>query len=303
MNGVEVRHLRALVALKDADTFTTAAAVLGTTQPTLSRTIAQLEQITGVALVERTTRWVAFTAAGQRLTAHSRTLLVQLDNALAEIHDETARPLRLGWAWAGLGAHTVPLLQQWRRTSQVPIAPSRPPEPAAALLHGDIDVAIIRRPLPAHDPDPRLRETVLFTETLVAAVAATHPLAVKTALSLTDLSTGPIAVCATAPTATTRLWEHTGRTPVTVTVANTDEWLSRIALGDALGVTAAATTYSHQHPEVAYRPVEDSPPVEVALIWSATNPHLQALAFADFARDYFTRLISTSTPPAVFTHL
>jgi hypothetical protein len=34
-----------LVTLVDADTFTTAAAVLGATQPTLSRTIAQLEEL------------------------------------------------------------------------------------------------------------------------------------------------------------------------------------------------------------------------------------------------------------------
>lgn len=37
--NVELRHLRALVTLAESDSFTTAAAILDTTQPTLSRTI------------------------------------------------------------------------------------------------------------------------------------------------------------------------------------------------------------------------------------------------------------------------
>lgn len=287
---VEVRHLRALVALEDTDTFTTAAAVLGTTQPTLSRTIAQLEQITGVALVERTTRWVRFTAAGRRLASQARVLLVQLDNALSQVHDEAVRPLRLGWAWAGLGAHTVPLLQRWRHISTVLIEPSRPPEPSAALLRGDIDAAIVRCTPPSAGPPAGLHKVTLFTEDLVTAVASTSPVANQTAVYLADLAAGPIVMCATAPTATVMLWEHTGRTPHTITVANTDEWLSRIALGDAFGLTSATTPDSYQHPGVVYRPMKDSPPVEVALMWPSTDPHPHADAFANFARDYFTRL-------------
>ncbi|WP_336711993.1 LysR family transcriptional regulator [Arthrobacter sp. USHLN218] len=297
---VELRHLRALVTLEDSDTFTTAAAVLGTTQPTLSRTIAQLEQIVEVPLVDRSTRWVRFTAAGRRLAAEARILLVQLDNTLAGLHDDASRPLRLGWAWAGLGAHTVPLLEQWRHASNLPVEPSRPQDPESALLNQEIDAAIIRRALPADPLQTGLNVSTLFSESLVAAVARTSPLAARSALSLSDLAPGPIAVCRTAPTATARLWENAGRKPYTITVANTDEWLARISVGDALGLTSATTAYSHQDPDVAYLPVEDSPRVEVILAWPSTGSHPQAAAFADFARGYFTRLISGSTPPAMF---
>ena len=55
------------------------------------------------------------------------------------------------------------------------------------------------------------------------------------------------------------LWARTGRTPHTITVANSDERLSRITLDDAIGVTSAATAYSYQHPDVVYLAHENSP--------------------------------------------
>ena len=113
--SVELRHLRALEALDRAETFTGAAAELATTQPTLSRTIAQLEQITGVRLVERTTRQVALTEAGYRLVRQMRPLLAGVDRAIETARTGEASALRLGWAWAGLGPHTVPLIQRWRQ--------------------------------------------------------------------------------------------------------------------------------------------------------------------------------------------
>lgn len=300
---VELRHLRALVALADSDTFTTAAAFLGTTQPTLSRTVAQLEKIVGVTLVERTTRTLSFTPAGRKLAADGRRLLAGLEDAITGLRDESGRPLRLGWAWAGLGAHTVSLVQQWRRSSSRPAVEfSRPADPETALRRGRIDAAVIRRPLPLAVPLTDLRGVSLFTESLVAAVGASHPLAGRSTLTLSDLAADPIALCATAPTATLGLWEHCGTTPRSVTVANTDEWLTHIAVGDAVGLTSAATTYSHQHPEVVYRVVEDSPPVDVSLYWPEVRPHPQSAAFADFARDYFGRFISSSAPPMLLTH-
>ncbi|KAA5835145.1 LysR family transcriptional regulator [Saccharopolyspora hirsuta] len=298
---VELRHLRALVALAESDTFTTAAAVLGTTQPTLSRTITQLEEIAGVRLVERTTREMSFTPAGRQFSATALDLLAQLDSALAGLGHAEA-PLRLGWAWAGFGRHTVPLLQEWRRAHASSIELSRPHDPVAALRRGDIDAALVRRSPPPPEPLPGLAMTTLFAEKLVAALAADDPRAAKSTVTLPELAAGPVAVCATAPTATNHLWDHTGRAPRTITVANTDEWLTRISLGDAVGVTAEATTYNHHAPDVAYRTIEDSPPVEVALAWPAADPHPRAHAFAQFAHDYFARILDTSTPPLILSH-
>ncbi|MFD4340318.1 LysR family transcriptional regulator [Streptomyces anulatus] len=299
--NVELRHLRALAALAESDTFTTAAAVLGTTQPTLSRTITQLEEIAGVRLVERTTREMSLTPAGRQFSATARELLASLDTALNEL-GRTEAPLRLGWAWAGFGRHTVPLLQEWKRAHAGAIELSRPPDPVAALRRGAIDAALVRRTPPLPGPLPDLATATLFTERLVAAIAVKDSRAAKTSITLSELAESSVAVCATAPTVTDHLWDHTGHTPRTVSVANTDEWLTRISVGDAVGVTAEATTYNHQAPDVAYRPIEDSPLVEVTLAWRATDPHPQAHAFAQFARDYFARLLDTSAPPFSLNH-
>lgn len=298
--SVELRHLRALEALDRAETFTGAAAELATTQPTLSRTIAQLEQITGVRLVERTTRRVALTEAGYRLVRQMRPLLAGVDRAIETARTGEASALRLGWAWAGLGPHTVPLIQRWRQRSPTPVHISSPADPEAALAAGELDAVIVRRVLPDQLADPALTSAHLFTETLVAAVAAASPLATADKLSLEELAEHRVALCATAPTATVRLWEHIAPTPATVTVANTDEWLARIAIGDAVGVTAAATRYGHTSPDVVYLPVSDSPWVEVSLIWPSTRFHPEIESFADLARSYLREVIEQSTPPSVF---
>lgn len=298
---VELRHLRALVALADSNTFTTAAALLGTTQPTLSRTINQLEEITRARLVERTTREMSLTPAGRQFSATARELLASLRTALNEL-GHTEAPLRLGWAWAGFGRHTVPLLQKWKRAHAGAVELSRPPDPVAALRRGAIDAALVRRTSSSPEPMPDLAAATLFTERLVAAIAADDPRAAKTSITLPELADGSVAVCATAPTVTDHLWDHTGHTPHTISVANTDEWLTRISVGDAVGVTAEATTYNHQAPDVAYRPIEDSPLVEVTLAWRATDPHPQAHVFAQFARGYFARLSDTSAPPFSLNH-
>ena len=64
--NLELRHLRALVAVDDARTFTDAAISLGTSQASVSRSVATLERTLGVRVFQRTTRSVTPTPAGHR---------------------------------------------------------------------------------------------------------------------------------------------------------------------------------------------------------------------------------------------
>ena len=80
--NVELRHLRALTAIGEEGTITGAAAVLHISQPALSRTLEQLESRVGVRLVERTTRTLSLTDAGQQLYERAHLILRQLDDAL-----------------------------------------------------------------------------------------------------------------------------------------------------------------------------------------------------------------------------
>lgn len=80
--GLELRHLRYLVAVADAGTFTHAAERLFVTQPTLSQQIQRLETIIGTQLLRRRREGVQLTEAGSVLLAESRTVLSLLDHGV-----------------------------------------------------------------------------------------------------------------------------------------------------------------------------------------------------------------------------
>jgi len=82
---MELRQLRYLVALAEERNFTRAAEREHIAQPALSQQVRRLEQETGLALVERTTRRVALTEAGELLLVRARRILAELDAAQADL--------------------------------------------------------------------------------------------------------------------------------------------------------------------------------------------------------------------------
>lgn len=82
---MELRQLRYLVALADEESFTRAAEREHIAQPALSQQIQKLEQELGLPLVERTTRRVSITDAGNLLVARARRVLTELESARQEL--------------------------------------------------------------------------------------------------------------------------------------------------------------------------------------------------------------------------
>lgn len=78
---MDLRQLRYLVALAEEHSFTRAAAREHVAQPALSQQIRRLEDELGIALVERTTRSVSITDAGQILIGRARRALAELEAA------------------------------------------------------------------------------------------------------------------------------------------------------------------------------------------------------------------------------
>jgi DNA-binding transcriptional LysR family regulator len=81
-HGLEFRHLRYLVAVADAGTFTHAAERMFIAQPTLSQQIRRLEEMVGTPLLHRRRDGVELTAAGSVLLEESRTMLSLLEHGV-----------------------------------------------------------------------------------------------------------------------------------------------------------------------------------------------------------------------------
>ncbi|MES9609362.1 alpha/beta hydrolase fold domain-containing protein [Actinomadura sp. NPDC000929] len=82
-DAIELRHLRAFVAVAEELNFGRAAARLYLSQPALSRQIKGLERLVGCDLLNRSTHRVELTLAGEALLDRARTLLSGVDDAIA----------------------------------------------------------------------------------------------------------------------------------------------------------------------------------------------------------------------------
>lgn len=82
---MDLRQLRYLVALAEERSFTRAAASAHIAQPAMSQQIRRLETELGLAVVERTTRRVVLTDAGELLVIRARRILAELEAAETEL--------------------------------------------------------------------------------------------------------------------------------------------------------------------------------------------------------------------------
>jgi monoterpene epsilon-lactone hydrolase len=100
-DGVEIRHLRAFVAVAEELNFGRAAARLYLSQPALSRQIRSLERLLGCELLRRSTHRVELTVAGSALLDRARRLLQDLDEAISatqSVGGELAHRMAALWA-------------------------------------------------------------------------------------------------------------------------------------------------------------------------------------------------------------
>ncbi|MGW8954146.1 LysR family transcriptional regulator [Streptomyces sp. NPDC055709] len=279
--SIELRHLRCFLAIAEERSLTRAAAALHLTQPAVSRSLAALERHLGVRLADRSTHHLDLTPEGRAFRDRAAAAVAAFDDALdpARLHH---RPLRLGHAWSAFGAYTTPLLRRWQEEHpDTPLELLRIDDRTAGLARGEVDAAVLRGTVDT----PGLVTALLFTEPRVAAVTSDGPLADRAALTLDDLASGPIVLNTVSGLTTLDLWPPGSRPATTLTVGNTDDWLTAIAAGRGAGASAASTAEMHPHPGVTYRLLTDAPPVPVLLAWRAAAPHPALGTLAALARE------------------
>ncbi|MEU2347874.1 LysR family transcriptional regulator [Modestobacter sp. NPDC049651] len=282
--AVELRQLRCLVAIADAGTLTDAAVELGISQAAVSRTLAALEAELGVLLLRRTPRQVVPTAAGQRALARARRLLADADDLVADAAGGRTR-LRVGHAWSALGRHTTAFQRRWAAAHpDVELQLVRTNSATAGLAEGACDVAVVRLA-----PDPRRFGSALVgLERRLCAVAADDPWARRRSLRLAEVGERTLLVDRRTGTTTPELWPE-GARPAVEHTTDVDDWLTVIATGRCVGVTAEGTAAQYPRPGVVFRPIRDAEPIAVRLAWWRDDPHPAAAAAVELATELYRR--------------
>ena len=283
---MEVRQLRALVVLAEERHFTRAAARLHIAQPALSQQVRRLEEELGLPLVDRTTRRVALTEAGEALVARARTALGEIDAARAEMEERTG--LLAGTVTIGMtptpGPVDLPALLAGfhRRHPEIGLVVREGLSVAlAADLRADaLDVAFVTE---LESGDLRgLERHRLVAEPLVLVVAPDHPLAGRERVAVTELREEAFVAFspgATIRAAVERAAERHGFRP-RVAFEVTDMTRGRAIVAEGLGVGVLPRSDAlRPGPAVRTVAVDDPSLVHtVSVAWREGRRHAPAAA-------------------------
>jgi DNA-binding transcriptional LysR family regulator len=242
VESVDVEQLRAFVAVARAGRFTRAARRLGTTQPSLSRRVQQLEVQVGAKLVVRTPSGVVLTSAGERFLPHAERALASVDSGRTAIEELSGEPrglVALG-SQPTISAYILPALLA-RFHESAPRVVLRLREGLAdqieeRLASGELDLALMNLPVRRLD----LAAQKLWQEEYLLAVPPDHRLAsVDRPIALAEAATEPLVVVpgASATAALFAACEEKGTRPNVVVDADNLEAVRRMVergLGVAL---------------------------------------------------------------------
>jgi DNA-binding transcriptional LysR family regulator len=93
--SIDLNHVGVFLAVAEAKSFTTAARRLGVTRSAVSQTIRRMEDRLGIALVQRTSRSVSLTEAGEELYRRVAPAVSEVGLALEATRDRDAAPTGL----------------------------------------------------------------------------------------------------------------------------------------------------------------------------------------------------------------
>lgn len=175
---VRLRHIQAFVEIVRQGSLKRAAEELYLTQPAISRTIAELEEIVGARLLVRSRRGVTLTPQGEFFHGHALNALTALTHALAGSGAETEGLLLRVGALPSVAARLMPEvvadLQVGAPHLRLVVLDGAHGHLTALLRSGDLDVVIGR--LGAPETMQGLSFTQLYLEDVAIVVRPGHPI-------------------------------------------------------------------------------------------------------------------------------
>src|SRR5882724_6965754 len=188
---MEIRQLRAFVAIAESGTFTAGALRVHITQAAISMQIRQLENELGARVFVRAPRHVILTEAGEHLLQRARQILREHDAAVDEIAElagaERGR-LRIGSASAMILTDPLPkLLKELHKqhpAAEIAVNSGTSEALVDQILAGELDIAFVSLPV-----DVRGIQTERLTEDQLVAIASPrHKLAKQRTISAYTLA-------------------------------------------------------------------------------------------------------------------
>ncbi len=187
---LEIRHLQLVAAVAAEGGVTRAGRLLHLSQSALSHQLRDAEDRLRVRLFDRIGKRMVLTPAGERLLRSARLVLEELRSFEDDVRRGRERPRELLRLTTECNTvyHWLPsrlrLLERAHPDVDVQVLASASDDPLPSLLEGQIDLAIVHRPV----RDSRLRSRPLFRDELVVVLPPGHRLGAKPFVAAEDLA-------------------------------------------------------------------------------------------------------------------
>lgn len=177
---MELRQLRYFKEVVTQGSFSGAANMLGRTQQTVSKSIAQLEENIGVPLLERGIRTVKPTTVGRLLLQHTKTIELQIDSfaeQLESIKRSNSGRVRIGagpTATKSILPMALSLLDKAHSPIALEVYAGIVSDLLPQLLTGELDIFISLETNQINHPD--VEKEILGYDKFCIVASSTHPL-------------------------------------------------------------------------------------------------------------------------------
>jgi DNA-binding transcriptional LysR family regulator len=187
LSNLRVRELEAISILAEELHFGRAAKRLNMSVAPFSQLIKKVELTLGAQIFERSTRHVALTFQGKRLTENIRFLLSRLEHSVEEITSNKSliKPIRIAYNNALVFSHIGDMYRHLRDDVKIEIELSfrSSSEQNDRLQTGEIDLGLMRN----FEIDGSLAHVPLFSDEFIVALPEAYKVARKRSLSIYDL--------------------------------------------------------------------------------------------------------------------
>lgn len=306
---MEIYQLRYFLSVAETGNFTKAASRSFISQPSLSQQILNLEEELGQKLFHRLGRKVTLTNAGELLLERAHRIIAEADDAVRELKEDPAQGHRVSVGIIPTVAHFfLPAIVAYCRENSIRIhlhsSEDFRPNVVQAVLDGELDLGVVSLPV----AEPRIESSTLFTEPLLLAVAANHPLATASAVTLEDLREQDFVMLGTGSSTATQvqrlLGDYDFEPRVVHRVAQLSTVKSLTALGLGVSVLPRSARTANDPAGIVYRKFSGKiPQREIALIRHYRQHHTKgAKIFADAARAVVGPLQSSQATTPPFRH-